>query len=84
MYPDNHSKGVVELTVKQKKEINSELTTPRVESQIGSKSKVERKLCNVSTETNRKKLFLRKSFPRLFSTQQIVFPQPLIFNLWLK
>lgn len=41
MYPDNHSKGVAELTVKQKKEINSELTTPRVESQIHSKSKVE-------------------------------------------
>lgn len=39
MYPDNQSKGVVELIIKQKKEIDSELTTPRVESQIGSKSK---------------------------------------------
>lgn len=41
MYPDIHSKGEVELTIKQKEEIDSELTTPRVESQIGSKSKVE-------------------------------------------
>lgn len=66
MYPDNHSKGVAELTVKQKKEINSELTTPRVESQIHSKSKVEWKLCNVSPETNRKKLFQKKAFPDCF------------------
>lgn len=41
MYPDNHSKGVVELTIKQKKDIHSEVTIQRVESQIGSKSKVE-------------------------------------------
>lgn len=41
MLPDNHSKRIVELTVRQKKEIDSELTTQRVESQIGSKSKVK-------------------------------------------
>lgn len=40
-FPDNHSKGVVEVTVRQKKEIDSELTTQRIESQIGSKSKVK-------------------------------------------
>lgn len=84
MFPDNHSKEVVELTVRQKKEIDSELTTQRVQSQIGSKAKVKRKFRNISPKTNRKELFQRKSFPsRLFSKQQIQFPRPLIFNLWL-
>lgn len=30
--PDNHRKGVAELTVRQKKETDSELTTQKVES----------------------------------------------------
>lgn len=80
MYPDNHNKGVVELTVKQKKEIDSELTTPKVENQNGSKSKVEQKFCSISPKTNRKKLLQRESFPKLLSTQQIDFPQTLKFN----
>lgn len=41
MFPDNHSKGAAELTVRQKKEIDSELTTQSIESQIDSKSKVK-------------------------------------------
>lgn len=57
MYPDIHSKGEVELTIKQKEEIDSELTTPRVESQIGSKSKVEWKFCSISPKTDRKKKY---------------------------
>jgi len=39
MFPDNHSKGVAELTVRQKKENDSELTTQKVESRIGSSQK---------------------------------------------
>lgn len=54
MFPDNHSKGVEELTVRQKKEIDSEQTTQRLESQIGSKSKVKQKFCSISPKTKRK------------------------------
>lgn len=68
-FPDNYSKGVIEFTVRQKKEIDSELTTQGVESQIGSKSKVKQKFCIISPKTNKTKLFPRK---KLSQTTDIV------------
>lgn len=43
--PHNHRKRVAELTVRQKKETDSELTTQKVESYIGSKSKMKFFVC---------------------------------------
>lgn len=74
MYPDNHSKGEVELTIKQKEEIDSELTTLRVESQIGSKSKVEWKFCSISPKPNRKNIISKKKFFQTFFHRADTFP----------
>lgn len=74
MFPENHSKGAVELTVRQKKDIDNELTTKGAGSQIASKSKVKQKKNSYFLKEKDAIIFFKeKSFPAdIFSNSQLV------------